>query len=615
MNSEHSNNDTMNAASEMTMNTEKAKNSWKTTKRLVATLGMQKWQLAAAAAFATVGVILNLMAPNIFARAIDVVFEGVLPLIFGLGPININLARLAEFALLLSGIYIISSLFVYYQEYLMAEVIQKLILNLRKQVADKLARVPLKFYDTRKKGEILSRVTNDLERLSEIMRDSLMRLFTSLLTITGAIILMFRINWILTLIAIGAIFIGLIFTAILATVSNNFFTARQRSLGVFNTRIEEYFSGQVEVKTCTLENEAIAKTDAAINQLYKDDRKAQFIMFAIMPIIRLFNRIGYVLIAGFGAMFVIRGRISIGQIQAFFQYVQMSAEPLAEATYVLNSFQGAIASAERVYELLDEEDEVPDSASPVRLQSPKGNISFENVQFGYGENLLMKNVNFDIKAGQKVAVVGPTGAGKTTLVNLLMRFYEVRGGTIKIDGVNIREFERQYLRSMFGMVLQDSWILDGTISDNIAYGRSGSKKTSQAEIVNAAKMARADYFIRTLPQGYDTVMNDENANLSQGEKQLLCIARAILANPHFLLLDEATSSVDTRTELQIQKAMDNLMGGRTSFIIAHRLSTIKNADIILVMDKGNIIETGSHDELLAKGGFYSEIYNSQFAHS
>jgi ATP-binding cassette subfamily B protein len=317
-----------------------------------------------------------------------------------------------------------------------------------------------------------------------------------------------------------------------------------------------------------------------------------------------------VVIAGVGAMQVINGRINIGQILQFFQYVQMAQEPFAEATFVLNSLQSAIASAERVFEIIDEEEDMPDAASPKKLKSPQGEIAFENVQFGYGKSLLMDGVNFEVKPGQKVAIVGPTGAGKTTLVNLLMRFYEISGGSIKVDGVDIKNMERQYLRGLFGMVLQDSWIFDGTISENIAYGKH---KASMGEIVKAARMARADYFIRTLPHGYDTVFNDENASLSQGEKQLLCIARCIVANPTFLLLDEATSSVDTRTELHIQEAMDNLMRGRTSFIIAHRLSTIKNADVILVMNHGDIVETGSHDELLQKGGMYSEIYNAQFA--
>ena len=592
----------------MEMSTEKAKDAKKTVKQLLSTLSVQKWLILAAFIFATAAVILNLRAPKIFARAMNVVADGIMPAVFGYGPIAIDFTLLASFALTLCGIYLAVAILTYFQEYLMAEVSQKLVLSLRQQLAEKLAHVPLKFYDSHKKGEILSRVTNDLERLNEILASGIMRLFTSGVTIFGAIILMFRINWILTLIAIGAIIVGLFITVIVSMKSSTYFTARQRSMGVFNSHIEEYFSGQVEIKTFNLEDEASEKTNSAINQLYEDDKKAQFFMFAIMPIIRLFNQIGYVLIAALGATFVISGRIDIGQIFSFFQYLQMSAEPMAEASFILNSFQSAIASAERVFELLDELEE-SDIENGIVLSEPKGDISFENVQFGYGGELLMHGVNFSVKAGQKIAIVGPTGAGKTTLVNLLMRFYEISGGSIKVDGIDIREFQRSYLRSLFGMVLQDSWIFDGTIAENIAYGRPNAQ---QDEIVAAAKAARADFFIRTLPKGYDTVMDDENANLSQGEKQLLCIARAILAKPHFLLLDEATSSVDTRTEIQIQTAMDNLMRGRTSFIIAHRLSTIKNADMILVMDHGNIVEIGSHDELLASGGMYSGIYNSQF---
>jgi ATP-binding cassette subfamily B protein len=592
------------------MSTEKAKNSGQTVKRLINTLKPQGGKLFAAFIFAIGGVALNLWAPLIFSDSINIVFEGVVPAMMGFGEIDIDLVRLSGYVMLLVGVYAVASVFMYYQEFIMASVAQRLVLSLRESVSKKLARVPLKFYDTHKKGEILSRVTNDLERVNEIMQTAIMRLFTSFLTITGALILMFRISWIITLVAIGAIFIGLLITVIVSIKSNKLFTNRQRSLGNFNARIEESFSGQVEVKSFTLEKEVVKKTNADIDRLYNDDKKAQFMMYVIMPIIRLFNQIGYVIIAGIGAVQVINGRINVGQIIAFFQYVQQTQEPLTEASFVLNSLQAAIASAERVFEVLDEEEQPKDSTAPKKLKSPKGEIAFENVQFGYGKDLLMDGVNFEVKPGQKVAIVGPTGAGKTTLVNLLMRFYEINGGTISVDGVDIKNLERQYLRSMFGMVLQDSWIFDGTINENIAYGKY---KASKSEIVNAARMARADYFIRTLPQGYNTVFNDENATLSQGEKQLLCIARCIVANPTFLLLDEATSSVDTRTEVHIQEAMDNLMKGRTSFIIAHRLSTIKNADIILVMDKGNIVETGTHKELLSKRGFYSEIYNSQFA--
>ena len=593
------------------MSTEKAKNSKKTLKRMAKALRPQKWQLIIAALFATAAVSLNLWAPMVFSRGIDTLVEGIMPAIMGIGEANLDFGRFGQIALLLVGIYVTSSILTYFQEFFMATVSQRLVLSLRERLSEKLAKVPLKFYDERKKGEILSRVTNDLERVNEILTSGIMRLYTSIIGILGAIILMATINWIVALVAVGSIILGIIVTAIVGTKSHKRFSDRQTSLGAFNTTIEESFSGQTEIKTFTLEEQVNEKTDAAIEDLYEKDRKAQFVMYAIMPIIRLANQIGYVAIAVLCARFVIQGSMSVGQIQAFFQYLSMSSEPLTEASFIANSFNAAIAAAERVFELLDEVEELQlaKGVEPKKIKQPEGNISFENVQFGYGEELLMNDISFDVKAGQKVAIVGPTGAGKTTLVNLLMRFYEVNGGSIKVDGIDIREFERKYLRSLFGMVLQDSWIFDGTVSENIAYGRS---KAAQSEIIDAAKMARADYFIRTLPNGYESVMNDENANISQGQKQLLCIARAILSNPYILLLDEATSSVDTRTEVEIQKAMDNLMKGRTSFIIAHRLSTIKNADIILVMDKGTIVEKGTHEELLAKNGFYSEIYNSQF---
>jgi len=594
---------------DFSLSTEKAKDSKKTLRRLLKVLSPQRWTLIASFLFATGSSILFIWSPLIFAAAVDVIVEGITPALMGTSGVDINFARLGEIVFFLTGIYLLSSTLLYFQEYLIAGVSQKVVLSLRESVSEKLSKVPLQFYDTHEKGEILSRVTNDLERLNEILQTAVMRLFTAVINIAGAVILMFWINWILTLVAISAILVGIIITGLIGIKSNTYFTNRQRSLGIFNTRIEEYFSGQLEIKAFTLEDEVIENTEKAIVQLYKDDKKAQFIMYAIMPIIRLVNHIGYVVIAALGAVFVIQGIMSIGQIQAFFQYVQISSEPMTEASYIVNSLQSAIASAERVFDLLDEEEEVEESMAPKRIKNPKGEITFENVQFGYGDALLMDGVSFDVQAGQKVAIVGATGAGKTTLVNLIMRFYEIRGGSIKVDGIDIRDFERQYVRSLFGMVLQDSWIFDGTVSENIAYGRNNAMKS---EIVNAAKMAMADHFILTMPNGYESIMNDESSNLSQGQKQLLCIARVILADPYILLLDEATSSVDTRTEVEIQNAMDNLMRGRTSFVIAHRLSTIKNADIILVMNKGDIVERGSHTELLRKGGIYSEIYNSQF---
>ena len=589
---------------------DKARNSKETLTRLINYLMQQKGRLLAAFLSAIMGVVLTLRAPLIFSEGIDLIVEGVMPMLMGAGPAAIDFQELGRVMLVLLTLYSLSAGMMYMQEYLMATVSQKLVLALRKELSEKLTNVPLRFYDDRQKGEILSRVSNDLERVNEVLQSGIMRLFTSVLTIIGALFLMWRINYTMTLVSLATILAGILLTALVSVKIGKYFANRQRSLGVFNSRIEEYFSAQTEIKVFTLEEEVNERTQAANQQLYQDDKKAQFGMYVITPLIRLANQAGYVIIAALGAKLAIEGRISIGDIQAFFQYVNQASEPLAEASYVANSFQAAIASAERVFDVLDETEELDDSAGVNLTELPKGNIRFENVRFGYGKDLLMDGVNFQVKAGQKVAIVGPTGAGKTTLINLLMRFYELNDGAITIDGLDIRKFKRHHLRSLFGMVLQYSWLSNDTISSNIAYGRH---KATKAEIVEAAKMAHADYFIRTLPKGYESVISDETANLSQGQKQLLCIARAFLANPHILLLDEATSSVDTKTEVEIQKAMDNLMGGRTSFVIAHRLSTIKNADLILVMDKGTIVEKGSHQELLQQEGLYSEIYQSQFA--
>lgn len=589
---------------------DKARNSKETLNRLISYLMQQKGRLLAAFLSAIMGVVLTLRAPLFFSEGIDLIVEGVMPMLMGAGPAAIDFRELRRVMLVLLTLYSLSAGMMYMQEYLMATVSQKLVLALRKELSEKLTNVPLRFYDDRQKGEILSRVSNDLERVNEVLQSGIMRLFTSVLTIIGALFLMWRINYTMTLVSLATILAGILLTALVSVKIGKYFANRQRSLGVFNSRIEEYFSAQTEIKVFTLEEEVNERTQAANQQLYQDDKKAQFGMYVITPLIRLANQAGYVIIAALGAKLAIEGRLSIGDIQAFFQYVNQASEPLAEASYVANSFQAAIASAERVFDVLDETEELDDSAGVNLTELPKGNIRFENVRFGYGKDLLMDGVNFQVKAGQKVAIVGPTGAGKTTLINLLMRFYELNDGSITIDGLDIRKFKRHHLRSLFGMVLQDSWLSNDTISSNIAYGRH---KATKAEIVEAAKMAHADYFIRTLPKGYESVISDETANLSQGQKQLLCIARAFLANPHILLLDEATSSVDTKTEVEIQKAMDNLMGGRTSFVIAHRLSTIKNADLILVMDKGTIVEKGSHQELLQQEGLYSEIYQSQFA--
>ncbi|MBD7911407.1 ABC transporter ATP-binding protein [Clostridium cibarium] len=590
------------------MSAEKAKDTKNTVKRLFKLLLNQKWKLITVIFFAIVSLIFTMTAPLIFSKAINTVVEGIKN-VFVTGSFNIDFNIIKRLSVLLITIYVISSLSNYVQQYIMATVSQNLVLSIRRKISKKLTKLPLRYYDTHKKGEVLSRVSNDLEKLAETLQTGLMQFITAVITIIGSVILMFSISYVLALIAIVSIIMGIVVTLIVGKKSFNYFTNRQESLGVFNGQIEEYFTGQMVVKTFNLEDDLINTVEKSNNKLYLDEKKAQFITYAINPLIRLMNQMGYVLIAALGAVFVIQGKLSIGIIQAFFQYLDQASEPLTEAAYTLNSMQAAIASAERVFEILDEEEEKEDCLENKIISNPKGNIEFEDVRFGYDKNLLITGMNLNVKAGEKVAIVGPTGAGKTTLINLLMRFYEISHGEIKIDGVDITKLERSHLRSLFGMVLQDSWLFDGTIKENISYSKD---RAEYSEVENAAKLAKIDHFIKTLPSGYGTVLNDEDSSVSQGQKQLLCIARAILANPSILILDEATSSVDTRTELEIQNAMDNLMKGRTSFIIAHRLSTIKNADKILVMDKGNIVEQGSHDELLNKNGLYSDIYNSQF---
>ncbi|WP_143317914.1 ABC transporter ATP-binding protein [Clostridium sp. HBUAS56017] len=590
------------------MSAEKAKDTKNTVKRLFKLLLNQKWKLITVIFFAIVSLIFTMTAPLIFSKAINTVVEGIKN-VSVTGSFSIDFNIIKRLSVLLITIYVISLLSNYVQQYIMATVSQNLVLSIRRKISKKLTKLPLRYYDTHKKGEVLSRVSNDLEKLAETLQTGLMQFITAVITIIGAVILMFSISYVLALIAIVSIIMGIVVTLIVGKKSFNYFTNRQESLGVFNGQIEEYFTGQMVVKTFNLEDDLINTVEKSNNKLYLDEKKAQFITYAINPLIRLMNQMGYVLIAALGSVFVIQGKLSIGIIQAFFQYLDQASEPLTEAAYTLNSMQAAIASAERVFEILDEEEEKEDCLENKIISNPKGNIEFEDVRFGYDKNLLITGMNLNVKAGEKVAIVGPTGAGKTTLINLLMRFYEISHGKIKIDGVDITKLERSHLRSLFGMVLQDSWLFDGTIKENISYSKD---RAEYSEVENAAKLAKIDHFIKTLPSGYGTVLNDEDSSVSQGQKQLLCIARAILANPSILILDEATSSVDTRTELEIQNAMDNLMKGRTSFIIAHRLSTIKNADKILVMDKGNIVEQGSHDELLNKNGLYSDIYNSQF---
>lgn len=598
-------------AADSGMSAEKAKNSKATGMRLLRSLMPQRTKLLVIVGAAIFGCALTMASPLIIGRAVDIIFNGIRDSAVTGIAFKVNLSTMGGIALTLLGIYALNALCSYVQQYLMAGVSQTLTLSLRKELSKKMVRLPLRYYDRHSRGDMMSRITNDLERVSDTLQQGLMQFITSFINIAGAVLIMLMISPVLTAITLGTILIGILITIFVSGKSHGYFMENQKSLGELNGLIEEYFTGRMVVKAFNREPDAAAQVGRANEKLYAAGRKAQFISYAVMPTIRLFNQLGYMLIAVVGAVFVINGRLSLGIVQAFFQYVNQVAEPITEASYTINTMQAAIASAERVFEILDAPEEDPDAIMPLLLNHPRGEVCFEQVRFGYEKDeVLMKNVSISVRAGQKIAIVGPTGAGKTTLINLLLRFYEPQGGKITIDGVDIRQMTRAGLRGLLGMVLQDAWIFGGTMRDNIAYGRESAE---HREIVSAAEAARIDHFIRTLPNGYDTVLNDEGSDISQGQRQLITIARAILLDPPILILDEATSSVDTRTELEIQKAMDTLMKGRTSFVIAHRLSTILDADCILVMKEGTIIEQGSHKELMVRNGFYADLYNSQFA--
>ncbi|MDQ6662707.1 MAG: ABC transporter ATP-binding protein/permease, partial [Chloroflexota bacterium] len=508
------------------------------------------------------------------------------------------------------GLYVISAIFMYIQQYVMAGVAQKTIYQLRREVEEKLSRLPLKYFDGRTHGEILSRAVNDMDNISSTLQQSVTQLISSVITLVGVIVLMLTISWLLSLVIFITLPLSLFITMGIARRSQNYFRDQQRSLGTLNGHVEEMLTGHKIVKAFGRERHSVAEFVELNEKLYEAGWKAQFVSGMIMPLMRSVGNLGYAFVAVIGGIMVTQSSISIGNVQAFIQYAQQFTQPLTMLANFANVIQSTMASAERIFELLDEQEEIPEIVDAVAIESPQGAVQFQHVRFGYKEDaILMEDMNIDVQPGQMIAIVGPTGAGKTTLVNLLMRFYEVNGGQILVDGVNITDYKRGDLRRTFGMVLQDTWLFHGTIHDNIAYGCDGA---TDGEIVRASKAANSDHFIRTLPEGYNTVLNEEASNISQGQKQLLTIARAFLADPEILILDEATSSVDTRTEQQIQKAMTELMQGRTSFVIAHRLSTIRDADLILVMNHGTIIEKGTHNELLEQNGFYADLYNSQF---
>ena len=598
----------------MGMPVQKAKNFQGTLRRLLGYFLPQKYRLMIVLATAILGTVFNIVGPKILGLATTKLFEGLLAkyqafLRHQPAP-GVDFGYIATVLLILLGLYIISAIFMYVQQYVMAGVAQRTMYRLRREVDEKLSRLPLKYFDSRTHGEIMSRAVNDMDNLSTTLQQSITQLITSAVTLLGVIVMMLTISPLLSLVVVLTLPLSLLVTMGIAKRSQNYFRRQQRALGDLNGHVEEMYTGHKIVKAFGREGQSIAEFNERNDKLYNAGWRAQFVSGIIMPLMRFIGNIGYVFVAVVGGIMVTKNAITIGDVQAFIQYAQQFTQPITQLANFANVIQSAMASAERIFELLDVQEEIPEAVDSQIIVAPQGAVEFQHVRFGYKEDtILMEDMNIDVQPGQMIAIVGPTGAGKTTLVNLLMRFYEVNGGQILVDGVDITEIKRGELRRTFGMVLQDTWLFNGTIRANIAYGRDGA---AEEEIIRAARAAYADHFIRTLPEGYNTVLNEDATNISQGQKQLLTIARAFLADPEILILDEATSSVDTRTEMQIQKAMTELMRGRTSFVIAHRLSTIRDADLILVMNHGTIIEKGTHEELLAKNGFYADLYNSQF---
>ena len=582
----------------------------KTAKRLFSQLKDQRFRLIAVAVSIVIYTVLNIFTPYYSAIVIDALKAAIDESVAS-GKFSLAWDPLGREMTILFVMYMIMACFYFFQSYLMASVAENLILKLRRQISNKLNKLPLRFFDRNKPGEILSRVTSDLDKVSETLQTGLLKLVVAIGTIIGSLSFMFYYSWILALIFLAFMAIAVIITKIVSKKNLKCASERQEAIARLTGIAEEYYTGRDIIKAFNHEEESVGKVYKAVEEVRLATRDADFLTNAVNPAVRFLSRISQAVILLIAGYRMINGSMTIGVVQAYFQYLNITAEPVTEASFMINSLQSALASAERTFEFLDDEEEVPDTSTPVNIDRAEGRIAFEHVSFGYTpEKILMKDISFTANPGQKIAVVGATGAGKTTLINLLMRFYEVNGGKITIDGITSTDLTRKGLRKNFGMVLQDTWLFGGTIAENIAYGKPDA---TRKEIVNAAKMAKVDYFIRTMPHGYDTVLENEAGNLSVGQRQLLTIARVFLCNPPVLILDEATSSVDTRTEAEIGKAMKELMSGRTRFVIAHRLSTIRDADNILFMENGNIIEQGNHETLLKKGGAYATLYNSQFA--
>lgn len=590
------------------MGGEKAKDFKGSFKKLLAYIGRYKFAVLAVMIFAAVSTVFNVLGPKVMGRATTELAEGLMRKIGGTGGIDFD--KILQILLITLGLYAASSVFTFVQGFIMSGITQKICYRMRKEISEKINRMPMKYFESRTYGEVLSRITNDVDTLGQGLNQSITQIITSTATLIGVLVMMLSISPLMTLIALVILPISAGLMSVVVKFSQKHFRTQQKYLGEINGQVEETFAGHLVIKAFNKEEETIAVFDKTNDVLYESAWKSQFLSGLMHPLMMFVGNMGYAGVAISGGLLAIKGTIGIGDIQAFIQYVKNFTQPIQQIAQVINQVQSMTAASERVFEFLAEEEEDQTVPNPVQLANPQGAVRFDHVRFGYDpQQVIIKDFSADVKPGQKIAIVGPTGAGKTTIVKLLMRFYDVQAGSISLDGHNIREFNRHNLRDYFGMVLQDTWLFKGTIMENIRYGRL---EATDEEVIAAAKAAHADHFIRTLPGGYQMELNEDASNVSQGQKQLLTIARAILADNRVLILDEATSSVDTRTEERIQSAMDNLMEGRTSFIIAHRLSTIRNADLILVMKEGDIIEQGNHDQLLAAGGFYADLYNSQF---
>ncbi len=587
---------------------EKAKDFKGSFSKLLAYIGRYKFAILTVMIFAAASTVFSVIGPKVMGKATTELAEGLMRKIGGIGGIDFD--KIAHILMLTLGLYLCSAAFTFIQSWIMTGITQKICYRMRKEISEKINRMPMKYFESRTYGEVLSRITNDVDTLGQGLNQSVTQIITSTATIIGVIVMMLSISPLMTLIALVVLPVSAILMSTVVKFSQKYFRTQQNYLGKINGQVEETYSGHLVIKAFNKEKETIENFDKTNNVLYTSAWKSQFLSGLMQPIMMFVGNMGYAGVAISGGILAIRGTIGIGDIQAFIQYVKNFTQPIQQIAQVINQVQSMTAASERVFEFLGEEEEDQTAENPVALTNPKGAVTFSHVRFGYDpKQVVIKDFSADVKPGQKIAIVGPTGAGKTTIVKLLMRFYDVDSGSISLDGHDIRDFNRHNLRDYFGMVLQDTWLFKGTIMENIRYGRLDA---TDEEVIAAAKAAHADHFIRTLPEGYEMELNEDASNVSQGQKQLLTIARAILADNPVLILDEATSSVDTRTEERIQKAMDNLMEGRTSFIIAHRLSTIKNADLILVMKEGDIIEQGTHSQLLEAGGFYADLYNSQF---